>query len=56
MRWLVLTVVILQAATCGQSGPLTLPEDSDRNQATAAVRASGSTAHGAGGGIEPRRC
>lgn len=27
MRWLVLALVILQSATCGQKGPLTLPED-----------------------------
>ena len=26
MRWLLLTLVILQSATCGQKGPLTLPE------------------------------
>lgn len=28
MRWLLLTLITLQAATCGQSGRLTLPEDS----------------------------
>ena len=27
MRWLALTLIALQAATCGQSGRLTLPED-----------------------------
>lgn len=26
MRWLLLAIVTLQAATCGQKGPLTLPE------------------------------
>jgi len=26
MRWLLLCVLALQAATCGQRGPLTLPE------------------------------
>lgn len=26
MRWLVLTLMTLQAATCGQTGPLNLPE------------------------------
>ena len=26
MRWLVLALVILQSATCGQKGPLILPE------------------------------
>jgi predicted small lipoprotein YifL len=25
MRWLVLALVTLQSATCGQKGPLTLP-------------------------------
>lgn len=27
MRWLLLIVIALQAATCGQSGPLRLPEE-----------------------------
>jgi hypothetical protein len=26
MRWLLLGVLMLQVATCGQKGPLTLPE------------------------------
>jgi predicted small lipoprotein YifL len=26
MRWLVLALVTLQSATCGQKGPLTLPD------------------------------
>jgi predicted small lipoprotein YifL len=26
MRWLLLTMIALQAASCGQSGPLVLPE------------------------------
>jgi predicted small lipoprotein YifL len=26
MRWLLLALVALQSATCGQKGPLTLPE------------------------------
>ncbi|MEQ8860625.1 MAG: lipoprotein [Pseudomonadales bacterium] len=26
MRWLAVTLIILQTATCGQKGPLTLPE------------------------------
>ena len=26
MRWLLLSVLLLQVATCGQKGPLTLPE------------------------------
>jgi predicted small lipoprotein YifL len=26
MRWLLLTLIALQAASCGQSGPLVLPE------------------------------
>lgn len=34
MRWLVLALVILQSATCGQKGPLTLPEgEPDRSAA-----------------------
>jgi len=27
MRWLLLIVVALQVASCGQTGPLRLPED-----------------------------
>ncbi|MDZ7668661.1 MAG: lipopeptide [Gammaproteobacteria bacterium] len=27
MRWLLLTLITLQAATCGQKGPLTVPDD-----------------------------
>lgn len=34
MRWLLLTLITLQTATCGQKGPLTLPDD---EQAAAAV-------------------
>lgn len=26
MRWLLLTLIVLQAANCGQTGPLRLPE------------------------------
>jgi predicted small lipoprotein YifL len=26
MRWLLLCVLVMQTATCGQKGPLTLPE------------------------------
>jgi predicted small lipoprotein YifL len=26
MRWLLMTVIILQTATCGQKGPLHLPD------------------------------
>lgn len=26
MRWLLLALITLEAATCGQKGPLTLPE------------------------------
>lgn len=38
MRWLVLVVLTLQAATCGQKGPLTLPDrQPDASAATAAV-------------------
>ncbi|MEZ5559280.1 MAG: lipoprotein [Pseudomonadales bacterium] len=29
MRWLVLLLLVLQVATCGQKGPLTLPEQRD---------------------------
>jgi predicted small lipoprotein YifL len=36
MRWLLLSVFLLQVATCGQRGPLTLPEPDAAN-----VRAGG---------------
>lgn len=26
MRWVLLCVLVMQAATCGQKGPLTLPD------------------------------
>jgi predicted small lipoprotein YifL len=29
MRWLLLALLTLQSATCGQKGPLTLPEPGD---------------------------
>ncbi len=28
MRWLLLSLLIMQVATCGQRGPLTLPDQS----------------------------
>jgi len=28
MRWVLLCVMVMQAATCGQKGPLTLPDKS----------------------------
>ena len=31
MRWLLLALVVLQSATCGQKGPLTLPDDEPAN-------------------------
>lgn len=36
MRWLALVLFALQAATCGQKGPLTLPE-STRSAAPEAI-------------------
>ncbi len=36
MRWLALVLITLQAATCGQKGPLTLP---DKPQAEAPAAA-----------------
>lgn len=27
MRWVLLCVLVMQAATCGQKGPLTLPDN-----------------------------
>jgi predicted small lipoprotein YifL len=27
MRWLFVSLLVLQTATCGQTGPLTLPEE-----------------------------
>jgi predicted small lipoprotein YifL len=37
MRWLLLCVLALQAATCGQRGPLTLPEQRQSVSPTVAV-------------------
>ncbi|MFU8814175.1 MAG: hypothetical protein ACNA7W_02445 [Pseudomonadales bacterium] len=37
MRWLALTLITLQAATCGQSGRLTLPEEAAAQPAPAAM-------------------
>lgn len=34
MRWLLLALITLQSATCGQKGPLMLP-DAEPSQATA---------------------
>lgn len=33
MRWLWLALITLQVATCGQTGPLTLPEDREESRA-----------------------
>jgi len=38
MRWLLLCILTLQTATCGQRGPLTLPENG-----AAVVQASAET-------------
>jgi predicted small lipoprotein YifL len=35
MRWLLLTLIALQAASCGQSGPLVLPDQTLAPSATA---------------------
>jgi predicted small lipoprotein YifL len=35
MRWLLLMLIALQAATCGQKGPLVLPEPSSPAAASA---------------------
>lgn len=35
MRWLLLALITLQSATCGQKGPLTLPENEPANVAPA---------------------
>jgi len=40
MRWLLLTLITLQAATCGQKGPLTLPDDEQAMAARAAAAPS----------------
>ncbi len=40
MRWLLLTLITLQAATCGQKGPLTLPDDEQATVARPAVLSS----------------
>lgn len=37
MRWLLTTLLILQCATCGQKGPLTLPESSVAGSGSAAT-------------------
>ncbi len=34
MRWLLLVLVTLQTATCGQKGPLNLPEPEHKSPAT----------------------
>lgn len=44
MRWLLLSLLILQTATCGQTGPLTLPEEQEQ----AAHRGRGGSAIAAG--------
>ncbi len=36
MRWLLLALITLQTATCGQKGPLTLPEPEHPGPATTA--------------------
>lgn len=30
MRWLLMTLIILQTATCGQKGPLHLPDGEEK--------------------------
>lgn len=40
MRWLLLTLITLQTATCGQKGPLTLPDDEQAAAAPMAVHAA----------------
>jgi predicted small lipoprotein YifL len=37
MRWLLLGVLVLQVATCGQKGPLTLPEPAEPESTTASA-------------------
>lgn len=37
MRWLLLSILILQVATCGQKGPLTLPSSADPRLAASVV-------------------
>jgi predicted small lipoprotein YifL len=49
MRWLLLTLILLQAANCGQTGPLRLPEQdtlapriqSERSKADASYSPTG---------------
>lgn len=38
MRWLLLALITLQSATCGQKGPLTLPENEPANATPAELR------------------
>jgi len=38
MRWLLLGVLMLQVATCGQKGPLTLPEPTGPTEPDSTVR------------------
>lgn len=40
MKAVVITVVCLMVATCGQKGPLTLPQDNTLNQALVVARAA----------------
>ena len=43
MRWLLLGVLMLQVATCGQKGPLTLPEPTRPTEPEGAVLTTGAT-------------
>ena len=48
MRWLLLGIVVtLQAASCGQKGPLYLPEDGDGTRLVLTGAAPGAGAPGA---------
>ena len=40
MRWLLLMTMTLQVATCGQTGPLTLPEEDRGSRWSDSARAS----------------
>lgn len=40
MRWLLLTLITLQTATCGQKGPLTLPDEQAAAATPTAVHAA----------------
>jgi predicted small lipoprotein YifL len=43
MRWVLVFAVVLQVATCGQRGPLTLPENGARMAVAEAVSGSAAT-------------